>query len=121
MAKMVKKSLDTPEETRPFEDGMGRVDLVNLDAGAVGRAVFEPGWRWSKHVKPIAGTDSCQAPHLGYYVSGRMRVVMDDGEETEFGPGDFATIPPGHDAWTVGDEPCVVIDWQGFADYAKRQ
>lgn len=99
---------------------MGRLDLVNSDAGPVGRATFQPGWRWSKHVKPIAQTDSCQASHLVYYVSGRMRVVMNDGEETEYGPGDFASIPPGHDAWTVGDEPCVLIGWQGFADYARR-
>ena len=88
--------------------------------GAVGRATFLPGWRWSEHVKPIAKTDSCQAAHMGYFISGRMKVVMDDGEEMEFGPGDFAIMAPGHDAWTVGDEPCVVIDWQGFADYAKR-
>lgn len=120
MAGMVRKSLDTPEETRPFEDGKGQLELVNLDAGPVGRATFQPGWQWSKHVKPIAETDSCQAAHLGYFVSGRMRVVMDDGEDTEFGAGDFAVIPAGHDAWIVGEEPCVVIDWQGFADYAKR-
>ena len=120
MAGMVRMSLDSPEETRPFEDGKGKVELVNLAAGPVGRATFEPGWRWSTHVKPIAKTDSCQAAHLGYYVSGRMKIVMDDGEEMEFGPGDFAVVPAGHDAWIVGDEPCVVIDWQGFADYAKR-
>jgi hypothetical protein len=118
--KMQKMSLDSPEEIRLFEEGKGKLELVNLGAGPVGRATFEPGWQWSKHVKPIAGTDSCQAPHLGYCVSGRMKVVMDDGEEAEFGPGDFGIIPPGHDAWIVGDEPCVMIDWQGFADYAKR-
>ena len=121
MAGMIRKSLDTPEETRPFEGGMGRVDLVNVESGAVGRGVFEPGWRWSQHVKPIAQTDSCQAPHMGYCISGRMHVVMDDGQEMDFGPGDFAVIPPGHDAWTVGDESCVFIDWQGVADYAKRK
>jgi quercetin dioxygenase-like cupin family protein len=121
MARLVRKSLDTPEEIRPFEAGMGQVVLVNLDDGPVGRATFMPGWRWSEHVKPIAKTDSCQAAHLGYYVSGRMKVVLDDGEELEYGPGDFSIIPPGHDAWTIGDEPCVVIDWQGFADYAKRR
>ncbi len=119
MAGMVRMSLDSPEETRSFKDGKGKLELVNMAEGPVGRATFEPGWRWSEHVKPISGTDSCQAPHLGYYVSGRMKVVMDDGEEAEFGPGDFAIIPPGHDAWIVGDEACVVIDWQGFADYAK--
>lgn len=121
MAGMVRMSLNEPEETRPFKDGKGKLELVNAAAGAVGRATFEPGWKWSEHVKPIAGTDSCHAAHLGYYVSGRMKVVMDDGQESEFGPGDFAIIPPGHDAWIVGDEPCVVIDWQGFADYAKQQ
>jgi quercetin dioxygenase-like cupin family protein len=121
MAGMIRKSLDEPEETRPFEDGMGKLDLVNLEAGGVGRAVFEPGWQWSKHVKPIAKTDSCQAAHAGYVLSGRMKIVMDDGEESEFTAGDYMSVPPGHDAWVVGDEQCVVIDWAGYADYAKRR
>ncbi len=120
MSGLTKMSFEQAEETRPFEGGMGEVLLVNLDGGPIGRATFLPGWRWSEHVKPIAQTDSCQAAHSGYMVSGRMTVVMDDGETMEFGPGDVALIPPGHDAWIVGDEPCVVIDWQGFADYAKR-
>jgi hypothetical protein len=120
MPGLVRMSLDSPEETRPFEGSTGQLQLVNLEAGPVGRATFLPGWRWSEHVKPIANTPSCQAAHLGYFVSGRMAVVMDDGEQMEFGPGDFAIMAPGHDAWIVGDEPCIVIDWQGFADYAKR-
>ena len=120
MAGMIRKSLNAPDEVRPFEGDSGQLELVNTKGGAVGRATFKPGWRWSEHVKPIAKTDSCQAAHLGYFVSGRMNVVMDDGEEMEYGPGDFGLIPPGHDAWIVGNEPCVVIDWQGFADYAKR-
>lgn len=120
MAGLVRKSFDSPEESRPFEANKGHLDLVNLDAGPVGRAVFEPGWRWSTHVKPIAKTDSCQAAHMGYCVSGRMLVVMDDGERQEYGLGDFMIAPPGHDAWIVGEEPCVMIDWQGVADYAKR-
>lgn len=120
MAGMIRKSLDSPDEIRPFEEGMGTVEIVNTDSGPVGRARFEPGWQWSKHIQPIAKTESCQAAHTGYYISGRMKVVMDDGQEMEFGPGDFAVIPPGHDAWIVGSEPCVVIDWQGFASYAKR-
>jgi quercetin dioxygenase-like cupin family protein len=120
MAGLIRKSLDSPEETRPFEEGKGKLELVNLEGGAVGRATFEPGWQWSKHVKPIAGTESCQSAHVAYFVSGRMKVVMDDGGEMDYGPGDFAIMPPGHDAWTVGDEACVVIDWQGFADCAKR-
>lgn len=116
MAGLVKKSLNSPDETRDFSNG--KLQLVTTEKGPVGRATFQPGWRWTEHMKASAGTDSCQAAHLGYYVSGRMHVVMDDGEEAEFGPGDFAAIPPGHDAWIVGDEPCVVVDWQGFADYA---
>ena len=119
MPGLVRKSLDSPEETRPFEGGTGQLQLVNLEQGGVGRATFLPGWRWSEHVKPIAKTESCQASHMGYFISGRMKVVMNDGEEMEYGPGDFAMMAPGHDAWVLGDEPCVVIDWQGFADYAK--
>ncbi|MFE5712048.1 cupin domain-containing protein [Streptomyces sp. NPDC056501] len=119
MAGIMQKSFDTADETRPFVDGKGRLDLVNGDRGAVGRAVFEPGWRWSQHVKPIAGTDSCQATHVGYIVSGRMKVVMNDGETVEFGAGDFMEVQPGHDAWVLGDEPCVALDWVGFVDYAQ--
>jgi len=119
MPALIRKSLDAPDETRKFEGGTGQLEVVNTDSGAVGRATFLPGWRWSDHVKPIAQTESCQAAHTGYFVSGRMVVRTDDGEEMEYGPGDFAVMAPGHDAWVVGDEPCVVIDWQGYADYAK--
>ncbi|MFF5922403.1 cupin domain-containing protein [Streptomyces flavochromogenes] len=119
MTGIVKKSFDAADETRPFEDGKGRLDLVSGARGAVGRAVFEPGWQWSKHVKPIAGTDSCQASHVGYIVSGHMKVVMDDGETTEYGAGDYMEVQPGHDAWVLGDEACVALDWTGFTDYAK--
>ena len=119
MSGLIRMSLDAPEEIRPFEGDSGRLELVNLDEGPVGRATFKPGWRWSEHVKPIAGTGSCQAAHVCYFVSGRMKVVMDDGEEMEYGAGDFAVMAPGHDAWIVGDEACVVVDWQGFANYAK--
>jgi quercetin dioxygenase-like cupin family protein len=120
MAGVTHKSFGSPDETRSFEGGTGRVEVIGTDAGVVGRATFMPGWRWSEHVKPIAGTESCQAAHAGYVVSGRMVVLMDDGEEVEVGPGEFLQIAPGHDGWVVGDEPCVFIDWQGFADYAKR-
>jgi quercetin dioxygenase-like cupin family protein len=105
---------------RVITSGTGQIQLVNMEGGVVRWFTYLPGWRWSEHAKPIANTDSCQATHAGYFPSGRMKVVMNDGEEMEYGPGDFAIMPPGHDAWTVGDEPCVVIDWQGFADYAKR-
>ena len=120
MAGLVRKNLDAPEETRLFEDGTGLLELLRLGGGPVGRATFGPGWRWSKHVKPIVKTESCRSTHVGFFVSGRMRFAMDDGEEMEFGAGDFVVCPPGHDAWVVGDEPCVLIDWQGFAEYAKR-
>jgi hypothetical protein len=120
MSGLLVKSFDKPEETRPFEQSTGHLDLINSEAGAVGRAVFEPGWHWAEHVKPIAGTDSCQVAHKGYVVSGRMKIVMDDGEEAEIGSGDFMMAAPGHDAWTVGEEACVIVDWQGMDDYAKR-
>ena len=119
MTGLAKKNIASPDEVREMKDGMGRVELVDLGSGLVARASFEPGWKWSEHVKPIAGTDSCQAAHVGYVISGRMKIVMDDGEEAEVGPGDFMTEAPGHDAWIIGDEPCVMLDWQGMADYAK--
>ncbi|MER6998295.1 cupin domain-containing protein [Streptomyces sp. NPDC000410] len=119
MAGIVSRNFDSADETRPFEDGKGRLDLITTERGSVGRAVFEPGWQWTKHVKPIAGTDSCRCDHVGYVVSGRMKVVMDDGESSELGPGDFMAVTPGHDAWVLGDEPCVVLDWVGFGEYAK--
>ena len=113
------QSIEKPHETRPFQ-AHGHMDVVTLGDFTLGKGTFEPGWRWSSDVKPIAGTDSCQVHHNGYIVSGSLHVVMDDGEEMDYGPGDFAVMDPGHDAWVVGDEACVVIDWQGFADYAKR-
>jgi len=119
MAGLEVKSFDSPDETRPFE-GKGQADVVNVGGQVIGRGTFEPGWRWSNNVKPIAGTDSCQVSHLGYVMSGRMRVFMDDGSEGEAGPGDVVAIPPGHDAEVVGDEACVVLDFGEFGDYAKR-
>jgi hypothetical protein len=113
---MEAKNLDAPEETRSFTNG--RMDLVEVAGVTVGRALFEPGWRWSNDVKPIAGTDSCQVAHTGYVLSGRMHIVMDDGTEGEVGPGDAIVLSPGHDAWIVGDEPCILLDWSGSATYA---
>ena len=113
------KSFDSPDETRPFE-GKGHADVVIIAGQTVGRATFEPGWRWSENVKPIAGTDSCQVSHLGYVLSGQMRVFMDDGTEGIASQGDVCAIPPGHDAEVVGDEPCVMLDFGEFGDYAKR-
>jgi quercetin dioxygenase-like cupin family protein len=113
---MQKKSLDSPDETRTFDQGQSQV--VTLGDFTVTRNTLQPGWRWSEHVKPIAQTDSCQVPHTGYVVSGRLKVAMDDGSEEEFGPGDAYVIPPGHDGWIEGDETCVVIDVS--SETAKR-
>ena len=113
------KNFDSPDETRPFE-GKGKADVLVVGGQTIGRGTFEPGWRWSENVKPIAGTDSCQVSHLGYVLSGRMRVFMNDGTEGTCSPGDVCAIPPGHDAEVVGDEPCVMLDFGEFGDYAKR-
>ena len=121
MSGLIRKSFDSPEETRPFEAGKGHLDLVNLDAGPVGRAVFEPGWQWSKHVKPIAKTDRCEVNHLGYVVQGRMKIVGRDGSEEEIKAGDGFVIPPGHDAWTVGNETVILLDFKGSPEYAKQK
>ena len=120
MAAAEVKSFDSPDETRPFE-GKGKADVVNLAGRNIGRGEFEPGWRWSNNVKPIAQTDSCEVSHLGYCLQGRMKVIMDDGSEGEVGPGDVFAIPPGHDAEIIGDEKCVLLDFGEFGDYAKRR
>lgn len=119
MADIEVKSFDSPDEQRPFE-GKGHADVVNVAGQTIGRGTFEPGWRWSENVKPIAQTDSCQVSHLGYVLSGRMRVFMDGGSEGEVGPGEVFAIPPGHDAEVLGAEPCVMVDFGEFGDYAKR-
>jgi hypothetical protein len=119
MATLEVKSVESPDETRPFAE-KGGVAVVTVDGHPVLHGTFEPGWRWSDDVKPIAGTDSCEATHLMYVISGRMHIAMNDGTEADVGPGDVASIAPGHDAWTVGDEPCVTVDFGGYAQYAKR-
>ena len=119
MAGLEIKSVKSPDETRPFVD-KGNAAVVNIGGHPAIYGTLEPGWKWSEHVKPIAGTDSCQAGHLLYCLSGRMKVVMDDGTEGELGPGDMAAIEPGHDAWIVGDEACVAVDFGSVAQYAKK-
>jgi len=111
------KNIAMPDDKRSFEHG--EVSLVNLTGFTVGRADFRPGWRWSTDVKPLVGTDTCQGTHRSYVVSGRFHVVMDDGRELELGPGDAHLVGPGHDAWVVGDEPVVIVDWWGASNYAK--
>ena len=116
--KLQVKHGNAPDESRPFA-AHGHVELHHVGNGTVMRGVFEPGWKWSADVAPIAGTKSCQAPHLGYVISGRMRIKMEDGAEEELSPGDFFRIAPGHDAWVVGSEPCVMVDFGGYEQYAK--
>jgi len=112
------KSLNAAAEVREFDKG--KVELVTVAGVTVGRATFEPGWKWSACVKPIAKTDSCQAAHFGYQVSGTMVTRMDDGTEITTRAGDVVNLPPGHDAWVVGNEPMVFVDYQGMVNYAKK-
>ena len=111
------KHFSSPDEVRSFNHG--RVELVTIGGGTVGRMILEPGWRWSADVKPIAGTEWCTAPHFQYLVSGRLRVHMADGVEFDLGPGDVSNLPAGHDAWVMGNEPAVLVDWSGAVNYAK--
>ena len=117
MADAEKARFDTPDETRTFP--FGKLDLVKIGGSDIGRLTLEPGWRWSEHVKPIAGTDLCEAPHFQFHASGVLGIRMADGTELEARPGDVTALPQGHDAWVVGTEPVVVIDWWGASNYAK--
>jgi hypothetical protein len=112
-----RKNLSKPDEKRSFD--RGQVELASLGGITFGRATLQPGWKWSTCVKPLVKTKSCEASHLQYQISGRLHVVMDDGTRADFGPGDVANIPSGHDAWVVGNEPVVLIDILGMAEYAK--
>lgn len=116
--KMEVKSLNSPDEVRAFDKG--KLELINIGGATIGRAVFEPGWRWSTSVKPLVNTKSCEAPHFQYHISGTLKIVMDDGTEKECKAGDVSLLPSGHDAWVVGNEPVVVVDFQGMVDYAKH-
>ena len=111
------KTFGKPDETREFP--RGRAEILKIGGGEVGRLVFQPGWRWSNDVKPLAKTASCQAPHFQYHVSGRLGIRMDDRTEFIANPGDITSLPSGHDAWVVGEEPVVVVDWFGASTYAK--
>jgi len=119
MKKAELKSFGKPDEVREFPKG--RLELIKVGGAIVGRAIFEPGWKWSTSIQPIAKTKSCEAPHFQYHASGVIKVLMDDGSEFECRPGDVSLLPSGHDAWVVGDAPAVVIDFQGMIDYAKSR
>jgi hypothetical protein len=117
MAGLSKKSFDTPDETRTPDKT--KVDVVRLGGATVARFTFQPGWIWSECVKPVAGTDSCQARHVGAMVAGRLRVVHNDGTEDEVAPGDAYVIEPGHDAWVVGDNPVVAFEFESAETFAR--
>lgn len=115
--KAEQKSFETPDETRTFDHGA--MQLLRIGGGEVGRLVLQPGWRWSNDVKPIAGTELCEAPHFQYHVAGTLRIRMADGTEFDAVPGDVTSLPSGHDAWVMGDEDVVVVDWFGASGYAR--
>lgn len=115
--RLQRRRFTEPSDVRTFP--RGRVDVVELEDTVIGRMTYEPGWRWSVDVKPVAGTDLCQYHHLGVTTSGRLRVQMPDGTELEIGPGEVFEIPPGHDAWVVGDEPWVSVDFEAMRTYGK--
>jgi hypothetical protein len=117
MEKAELKSFDKPDEVREFPKG--RLELIKIGGAIVGRAIFEPGWRWATSIQPLAKTKSCEAAHFQYHVSGVVKILMDDGTELECRPGDVSFLPSGHDAWVVGDEPVIIVDFQGMIDYAK--
>ena len=116
-AKAELKDFGSPDEIREFP--LGKVELLKIGGATIGRATFQPGWKWSTSVMPLAKTKSCEAPHFQYHVSGILEVVMDDGTVLTCGPGDVSLLPQGHDAWVVGNKPVVVVDFQGMVDYAK--
>jgi hypothetical protein len=111
------KKFTRADEVRKFPKG--RLELIKIGGAVVGRATLLPGWKWSTCIQPIVKTKSCEAPHFQYHVSGRLKVLMDDGTLFECKPGDVSLLPSGHDAWVVGKEPVVIVDFQGMVDYAK--
>jgi class 3 adenylate cyclase len=117
VARLQRKSLRRPEETRPL--GRGRLELVELGEAAIGRVTYQPGWRWSEDLQPIVGTASCEVHHIGFVLSGTLRVQMDDGSTIDLVPEDAFEVPPGHDAWVVGDEPFVAVDSLGRRYFGK--
>jgi class 3 adenylate cyclase len=117
--RLQRRRFSEPSDVRTIPHG--RIDVVDLDDTVVGRMTYEPGWRWSVDVQPIAGTDTCQYHHLGVTLSGRLRAQMSDGTELELGPGDVFEIPPGHDAWVVGDEPWVSVDFEAMRTYGRQR
>ena len=113
------KGFDVPDETRTFDKG--RLEVVNVNGRIVGRATFEPGWKWSESLKPVVKTKSCEAPHFQYHLSGVLHIKADDGTERDVKAGEVSMLGAGHDAWVIGSEPVVVVDFQGMVDYATQK
>ena len=111
------RRFDDPDERREFE--LGQFELILAGNLTLGRAEYQPGWRWSEHVGSAQGQTSCQVAHVGFVLSGRNRVVMDDGQVIDLAPGDLFEIGPGHDSWVLGDEPYVSIHLMGAETYAR--
>ncbi len=116
MPRLQRRSFSSPDQVRRFN--LGRIDVVQLDETAIGRFVFEPGWRWSKDVRPVVGTETCQSRHVGYVISGHLHAVMADGTELDILPGDAYEIPPDHDAWVVGDETWDTVEFTSARNFA---
>jgi class 3 adenylate cyclase len=119
MASLRRKPLGRPDEVRNIRDG--QLNFFEIGDGVVGYATFEPGWRWSTHIKPLAGTDYCDFHHMGFSISGRVRIQHRDGAELEIGPQEFFEIPPYHDAWVVGDEPWTSVDWGSEVAFGREE
>jgi class 3 adenylate cyclase len=119
VARLQKRSLDQPDDVRVF--GRGRLEVVELNDAAFGRIVYEPGWRWTVDVQPIAQTDLCEIHHMGYVIAGQLHLEMRDGSSLDARAGDVFECPPGHDAWVVGDQAWISIDWAGRRNYARAR
>jgi quercetin dioxygenase-like cupin family protein len=115
---VILRRFEQPDEVRTFEKG--RFELVRIHGMTIGRATYEPGWRWSEHVGAASGQKSCQVEHVGMVVSGHATAAMNDGRVFEMGPGDIFYVAPGHDSWVVGDEPYVSLHFLGSEDYASH-
>jgi class 3 adenylate cyclase len=117
MVRLLRKRLDAPDEVRSFPNG--RVEIFEIGDNIVGKTVYEPGWRWSADVRPIAGTDLCMYHHLGYCLTGQLHCVLEDGTSLEISAGEAFEIPPAHDAWVIGDEPWITVDFAGMRSFAR--
>jgi quercetin dioxygenase-like cupin family protein len=117
MLSVILKRFEKPDETRTFEKG--KFEVINLGKATIGRASYEPGWKWSQHNAAATGTPRCEVEHVGLVISGRSMVLMNDGGQFELKPGDLFHVPPGHDSWVIGNQPYVSLHFVGAGQYAK--